>query len=627
MALTAYALSDVVHTSGGAVVSGAAVRVVLTDTAKRPAADFFVGSGSQIPIAVSTTTGANGAWSVNLPSNLDGNQDLRYHVVVSTSFGGVPLVDELIQMPQAEATAQAVLAAQQVALATEQAELADADRVQTGLDRVATGEDRGQTGLDRVATGEDAAAASARWDDIRTRYMGALAADPATDPLGDALVAGASYFNSVSLTLRIFDGTQFVPAPGALYERQDYIATEGQTVFNIVHDRVHVYANGALLPETDYTSTGAGTSVTLDTGVPVDTEVVCIGLTEITYAAMPTAIQSAVTRSEAAQASAEASATSINAAGVSVTPTADTIPKAEPDAAYLSRGWIAPTARVPLGAKIILPADFAVPDGWFGTGETLLAQRVIQNWSPLLLYTAGEEGPWYDPSDLSTVFTTAEGSTLAGVGDPVGRIEDKSGNGIHATATLLARPTLRLRASGLYCLEFDGIDDYLETAVITPGTDKCQIFAGIDSLSDASTHYVCAYGDYLAANPGSFQLLRASAPGFFYRGTGTAAASGGQLAGLGGPAYASPFKVAIAATQDIAASTSVLKLNDASVTSTADQGAGNFGNYTLLFGFSPNAGAYFTGDFYGLALRFGPVLSAADIDIAQLFMKSRLGIA
>ena len=36
------------------------------------------------------------------------------------------------------------------------------------------------------------------------------------------------------------------------------------------------------------------------------------------------------------------------------------------------------------------------------------------------------EGAWYDPSDLSTVFQDAAGTTPAGVGDPVGLILDKS---------------------------------------------------------------------------------------------------------------------------------------------------------------------------------------------------------
>jgi hypothetical protein len=58
------------------------------------------------------------------------------------------------------------------------------------------------------------------------------------------------------------------------------------------------------------------------------------------------------------------------------------------------------------------------------------------------------EGAWYDPSDSSTVWQDAAGTTPAGVGDPVGRIDDKSGNGNHATQTTsAARPVLSARAN------------------------------------------------------------------------------------------------------------------------------------------------------------------------------------
>ena len=60
------------------------------------------------------------------------------------------------------------------------------------------------------------------------------------------------------------------------------------------------------------------------------------------------------------------------------------------------------------------------------------------------LFGSGEEGAWYDPSDSSTVWQDAAGTTPAGVGDPVGRIDDKSGNGNHATQTTsAARPILQ----------------------------------------------------------------------------------------------------------------------------------------------------------------------------------------
>lgn len=104
MALTAYTLSDTAHDAAGAVLAGAKVRIQLTDTKGRPAADFFAGSGSQQPVVVETESDSNGAWSADLPSNLDGNQDLRYRVTITHPTTGAGLTDELIQMPRAAST-------------------------------------------------------------------------------------------------------------------------------------------------------------------------------------------------------------------------------------------------------------------------------------------------------------------------------------------------------------------------------------------------------------------------------------------------------------------------------------------------------------------------------------------
>jgi len=50
------------------------------------------------------------------------------------------------------------------------------------------------------------------------------------------------------------------------------------------------------------------------------------------------------------------------------------------------------------------------------------------------LFASDETGFWYDPSDASTVFSDTSGTTAATLGGVVGRIEDKSGNGVHLTA-------------------------------------------------------------------------------------------------------------------------------------------------------------------------------------------------
>lgn len=77
-------------------------------------------------------------------------------------------------------------------------------------------------------------------------------------------------------------------------------------------------------------------------------------------------------------------------------------------------------------------------------------------WTPLVLFTPGTLGAWYDVSDLSSLFQDAAGTVAAVVDQPVGRINDKSGNGNHLSqATSGLRPTLRL-SGGKYYLQFTG---------------------------------------------------------------------------------------------------------------------------------------------------------------------------
>ncbi|MER3356368.1 MAG: hypothetical protein RLQ73_20730, partial [Hoeflea sp. D1-CHI-28] len=52
------------------------------------------------------------------------------------------------------------------------------------------------------------------------------------------------------------------------------------------------------------------------------------------------------------------------------------------------------------------------------------------------------------------------------------------------------RPTLEQDGNGNWYLAFDGVDDYLVTPSITPGTDKVQVFAGVRKASDAAAAMV-----------------------------------------------------------------------------------------------------------------------------------------
>jgi len=84
------------------------------------------------------------------------------------------------------------------------------------------------------------------------------------------------------------------------------------------------------------------------------------------------------------------------------------------------------------------------------------------------LFASSEQGAWYGPSDLSTLFQDSAGTTpVTTAGQPVGRMLDKSGNDNHATqATAAARPTYQTTPDRA---TLDKVDDRLSVTVPVGG--------------------------------------------------------------------------------------------------------------------------------------------------------------
>jgi len=99
---------------------------------------------------------------------------------------------------------------------------------------------------------------------------------------------------------------------------------------------------------------------------------------------------------------------------------------------------------------------------FIGTNISLVRGGKSGVFTPASLFANGEQGAWYDPSDLTTLYQDSAGTTpVTADGDPVGRMEDKSGNGNHATqAGSTSRPVYRTDGT-LRRLKFDGVDDVL----------------------------------------------------------------------------------------------------------------------------------------------------------------------
>lgn len=110
-----------------------------------------------------------------------------------------------------------------------------------------------------------------------------------------------------------------------------------------------------------------------------------------------------------------------------------------------------------------------------GVGGVSLAAQIAA------LFASGEQGVWYDPSDFGTLFQDSAGTTqVTAVGQPVGKMLDKSGRGNHATQpTAINRPVLQQDANQKYYLAFNGTNSWMSTAAFaTPIAQPVSYFIG-----------------------------------------------------------------------------------------------------------------------------------------------------
>lgn len=82
-------------------------------------------------------------------------------------------------------------------------------------------------------------------------------------------------------------------------------------------------------------------------------------------------------------------------------------------------------------------------------------------WTPLQFFREGEQGTWFDFSDMSTLFQDHLGAVpVTALGQPVGLVLDKSGSGNHIQeATASRRPAWTRLSTGGFGITGDGIDD------------------------------------------------------------------------------------------------------------------------------------------------------------------------
>jgi hypothetical protein len=121
---------------------------------------------------------------------------------------------------------------------------------------------------------------------------------------------------------------------------------------------------------------------------------------------------------------------------------------------------------------------------WVVLMAGILNANAAQSFFPGSLFASNEQGVWYDPSDMATLFQDAAGTTpVTAVEQPVGLILDKSGRGNHATqSTSTARPVLSARINLLA-----NTDTLATQSVTTVATNYTLRFEGAGSITLSGT--------------------------------------------------------------------------------------------------------------------------------------------
>ena len=249
------------------------------------------------------------------------------------------------------------------------------------------------------------------------------------------------------------------------------------------------------------------------------------------------------------------------------------------------------------------------------------------------LFANNEQGFFYDPNDLSTMFQDAAGTVpVTAVGQPVGLIRDKSGRNNHARQTNSARrPILRQNViTGAYYLEFDGTDDFLKTNNIDfTGTDKVSLFAGVRKLSDISAGTIVESGTNYTNPSGGFGLFAPPSNG--NNGYGAAVSGTLGFVGVSFSNYPSPDSAILSTKMDLSKGISsdqlkvrVNAVNKQYQNSNTAQG-GNFANTFVCIGTRAGTSLQFNGHIYSL-IGVGRLSTDGEIAAIEKELAKRVGV-
>tara|TARA_R110000824_G_scaffold134356_2_gene297309 strand:- start:615 stop:1493 length:879 start_codon:yes stop_codon:yes gene_type:complete len=242
------------------------------------------------------------------------------------------------------------------------------------------------------------------------------------------------------------------------------------------------------------------------------------------------------------------------------------------------------------------------------------------------LFTAGEKGAWYDPSDLSSMFQNADKTVAAVIGQPVGYITDKSGNVNHAVQSdVNKKPILREDAVGSLYLEFDGSNDCLKVAGFDmTGTDEVTHFTGHKKVGTSNSILLETSSDSSTLN-GTFKINAPptnTAQGYVFSARGT---SYKELQVVG---YDEPLTAITTYQCKISTPEQSVTINrNTAIENTGTMGTGDFDVKILNIGSRNNGTSLpFEGRIYSIIIR-GKLTTDAHVSNIESYVAQKTGIA
>ena len=240
------------------------------------------------------------------------------------------------------------------------------------------------------------------------------------------------------------------------------------------------------------------------------------------------------------------------------------------------------------------------------------------------LFANGEQGFWYDPNDISSMYQDAAGTIpVTVVGKPVGLIRDKSGRNNHAFQTNSAsRPILQRNATtGAYYLAFDGANDFLVTNNIDfTATGSMSLYLGASRLSNASIAVIAELSINANITAGAFHVLSPtqagnSNVGYLTRGTVSYATSR-----VTNNTFLTTLRSSITDKKYEFRVDGKLRSSES-----PDLGVGTFGNKPLYIGRRGGVSLPFNGHLYSL-IGIGRLTSESETITLEKFIAKNTGV-